>query len=145
MNFCYDTLASESPEILIRDVSSTGQSVEAPLTPSVSCPSIAEPSLETHTHATEHLANPNPCNEYLIDDEGLYIDLGPQNSEPTNPHSQQREPKTSQSDTCYDSDSDDESSSDEEDEVEYIDEIVIDREPAQKPETNYNKMDPLWL
>ena len=75
------------------------------------------------------MPNPNPWIEFQCDGEGLYIDLGPENLEPANHHSQQREPETSQSDRCYDSDGDDESSSDEEYEVEDVDEIVKDREP----------------
>ena len=129
LTFCYHSPASDPHEIHAWDVTSTSQSIEASFTPSVPCPSLVQPSLETETHATEHIPNPNPCNEYLgLDDEGLYIDLGPQNSKAVNPHNQQREPETSQSD--YDSDSDDESASDEEDEIEDIDEIVTDREPA---------------
>ena len=68
----------------------------------------------------------------------MYIDLGPENLEPANRHSQQREPETSQSDRCYDSDGDDESSSEEEDEFEDIDEVIRDREPPQKPDANYD-------
>ena len=82
------------------------------------------------------MPNPNPCNEVQCDGEGLYIELGPQNPEPTNPHSQQRDPETSQSD------GDDESPSDEEDELEDIDEVIKDQEPPQKPDTNYDKSDP---
>ena len=75
----------------------------------MACPSLAESSLETHTQCdeTEKIPNPNPCVEFQCDGEGLYIDLGPENLEPANRHSQQREPETSQSDRCYDSDGDD--------------------------------------
>ena len=55
---------------------------------------------------------------------------------------QQKEPETSQSDECYDSESDDESFSDEEDIVEDIDEVVEDRLPLEKSDANYDKSDP---
>ncbi|KAG2577881.1 hypothetical protein PVAP13_6NG129703 [Panicum virgatum] len=135
LTFCYHSPATEPHEIPLWDVSSTGQSIEAPFTPSVSCPSIAEPSLETHTQYAEieKMPNPTPGNEHVgIDDEGLYIDLGVQHPKPAN-----RE--ASPSDTCYDSDGVDESTSDEKYEIEDIDEVVKDREPAQKPELNYDK------
>jgi len=125
LTFCYHSPASDPHEIHAWDVTSTSQSIEASFTPSVPCPSLVQPSLETETHATEYIPNPNPCNEYLgFDDEGLYIDLSPQKFKAVNPHNQQREPKTSQSD--YDLDSDDESASDEEDEIEDIDVIVTE-------------------
>ena len=88
------------------------------------------------------MANPNPWNEFQNDGEGLYIDLGPHNSAPVNPHMQQKEPETSQSDGCYDSEGDDESFSDEEDIVEDIDEVVEDRLPPEKLDANYDKSDP---
>ena len=59
------------------------------------CPSIVQPSLETQSENTAHppnppsesnvdyLANPNPSFEHVdIDDECLYIDIGPQNPIP---------------------------------------------------------------
>ena len=55
-------------------------SVEAPFTPWVHCPSRAEPSNATQTECAEleYLANPNPSNEHVgVDEEGLYIDVGP--------------------------------------------------------------------
>ena len=55
---------------------------------------------------------------------------------------QQKEPETSQSDGCYDSEGDDESFSDEEDIVEDIDEVVEDRLPPEKLDANYDKSDP---
>ncbi|KAG2595118.1 hypothetical protein PVAP13_5KG053301, partial [Panicum virgatum] len=135
MTFCYHCPGSEPPDIPVCDVTTTSNSVAAPCTPSMPYPSIAEPSFGTHTHETEQIPNPNPHDEYLgVDREGLYIDIGPENPEPVNPQSQQRDPEPSQSDTCNDSDSDDESSSD--------DEIIKDSEPPQKPEASYNKMDP---
>ena len=118
LTFCYHSPDSEPPKIPAWDVSSTGQSVQVPLTPSMACPSLAESSLETHTQCdeTEKIPNPNPCVEFQCDGEGLYIDIGPQNPKPANPHSQ-KEPETSQSDRSHDSEGDDESSSDEEDEL----------------------------
>jgi len=145
LSLCYHSPGSDPPEISVWDVSSTGHSMEAPFTPSMPCPSLAEPSLETHTlcaETTEHMANPNPCNEFQNDGEGLYIDLGPQNSTPVNPHMQQKEPETSQSDGCYDSEGDDESSSDEEDELDDIDEVITDSLPPENPNANYDKSDP---
>ena len=145
LTFCYHSPGSDPPKIHVWDVSSSGHSVEAPFTPSMPCPSLAEPSLDTHTlyaETTEHMANPNPCSEFQNDGEGLYIDLGPQNSAPVNPHMQQKEPETSQSDGCYDSEGDDESFSDEEDIVEDIDEVVEDRLPLEKSDANYDKSDP---
>jgi hypothetical protein len=44
------------------------------MTPSFSCPSLAEPNHATHTEHEEPdlLANPNPKNEFVgIDEEGL--------------------------------------------------------------------------
>ncbi|KAG2567374.1 hypothetical protein PVAP13_7NG350824 [Panicum virgatum] len=123
---CYLTFCYYSPAI------------EAPFTPSVPCPSIAKPSLETHTQSAEtiNMPNPNPVNEHVeINDEGLYIDIGPKYPKPTNP-------EASPSDTCSDSDGVDESSSDEEYEIEDIDEVVKDKDPARKPEMNYDKKDP---
>jgi len=134
LTFCYYSPASEPPEIPAWDVS-TNQLVEAPFTPSVPCPSIAEPSLETHTQSAEtiNMPNPNPVNEHVgINDEGLYIDIGPQYPKPANT-------EASPSDTCSDSEGVDESSSDEEYEIEDIDEVVKDREPAKKPDANYDK------
>jgi hypothetical protein len=55
------------------------------MTLSVGCPSLAEPSHDTHTQPEEPelLANPNPMNEFVgIDEEGLYIDLGPEHPLP---------------------------------------------------------------
>ena len=71
----------------------------------------------------------------------MYIDIGPQNPKPANPHSQ-KEPKTSQSDRSHDSEGDDESSSDEEDELDDIDEVITDSLPPENPDANYDKSDP---
>ena len=82
------------------------------------------------------MPNPNPGSEHVGNDgEGLYIDLGPQYPKLANP-------EASPLDTSYDLDGVDESSSDEEDGVEDIDEIVKDREHAQKLELNYDKNGP---
>jgi hypothetical protein len=81
---------------LIEILSTITPSVEPPMTPSVACPNLAEPSHATQTEPNlaepsqctqtdepENLANPNPMNEFVgIDDEGLYIDLGPQHPVP---------------------------------------------------------------
>ncbi|KAG2659178.1 hypothetical protein PVAP13_1KG340605 [Panicum virgatum] len=144
LTFCYHSPSTKPPKIPIWDVSGIGQPVEAPFTPSMPCPSIAEPSLQTHSQCveTEKMPNPEPCSEFQCDGEGLYIDIGPQNSEHDNPHSQQKLLETSQSDRSYDSNESDESSSDEEDELEDIDDIIKDSLPAQKPDANYGRNDP---
>ena len=64
------------------------KSAEPPFTPSIVSPSIAEPSQPSMSQPPkpsqlEFLANPNPMNEHMgIDDEGLYIDLGPNHPPP---------------------------------------------------------------
>jgi hypothetical protein len=139
LNVSYHDPAVELPEI-------PQWSVEPPVTPSVPCPTIAEPSLQTQSADIEILANPNPSNEHVgVDDECLYIDLGPQHPVPpiSEPSTNQREGDNSESEQSYESDSDDDSLSDVQ--VEDLDDIVIDREPAQvvvKPEADYDKDDP---
>ena len=67
--------------ILDWDFGSTVNYVEPPFTPSIACPSLAEPSHATHIQSAEpeYLANPNPMNEHVgVDEEGLYINFGPQ-------------------------------------------------------------------
>ena len=144
MTFYYHSPGTDPLEIPAWDVSSTSQSVEAPFTPSMPCPSIAESSLQNHTQSaeTEQIPNPDPCSEFLCDGEGLYINIGPQNLDPVNPHSQQREPDEEDEVEENDSDGDDESSSEEEDEFEDIDEVIRDREPPQKPDANYDSSVP---
>ena len=96
-------------------------SIEPPFTPSIACQSLAEPSHATHTQSAEpeYLANPNPINEHVgVDEEGLYIDLGPQYPPPPpNPQSQggskEREGENSGADKSSETDSDDESYDDE--------------------------------
>ncbi|RLN24272.1 hypothetical protein C2845_PM07G31170 [Panicum miliaceum] len=117
--------------------------MEAPFTPSLPCPNIIEHSIQTQTQSadSDFLANPNPSFEHVgVDEEGLYIDVGPQTPIPPNPRSEADTKENSESDTYHESDSDDESLSD--DEVEGIDDIVKDREPAQKPDADHDKMDP---
>jgi hypothetical protein len=89
LTFAYHSPTTEPPEIPPWDFSSSWQSVENPLTPSLPCPSIAQPS---HTHAEtaddEYLANPNPSNEHVgVYEEGFYIELGPQHPPPLKPQS----------------------------------------------------------
>jgi hypothetical protein len=89
LTFAYHNPSSEPPLVLDWDVSRTALSVEAPFTPSMHCPSIAEPSQQTQGQSTdyEYLANPNPTYEHVgVDEEGLYIDLGPQHPPPPKPH-----------------------------------------------------------
>jgi len=73
---------------------------------SLPCPSIAEPSQQTQSQSTDHeyLANPNSSYEHMgVDEEGLYIDLGPQHPPPPKPHTQggssNREAKSSGANT----------------------------------------------
>ena len=80
LTVAYHSPSSEPPVIPDWDSSSTMNSVEPPFTPSIACPSLVEPSHATHTQSAEpeYLANPNPMNEHVgVDEEGLYIDLGP--------------------------------------------------------------------
>ena len=53
LTFCYHSPSSESPKIPVWDVSASGESVQAPFTPSMPCPSIAEPRFQTHTQCVE--------------------------------------------------------------------------------------------
>jgi hypothetical protein len=132
LTVAYHSPSSEPPMISDWDCGSTMNSVEPPFTPSIAYPSLAEPSHATHTQSAEpeYLANPNPMNEHVgVDEEGLYIDLGPNYPPPPpNPQSQggskEREGESSGADESSESDSDDESS---DDEVEDIDDMVKDR------------------
>ena len=119
-------------------------------TPSLPCPSITQPShTQSETADDEYLANPNPSNEHLgVDEEGLYIDLGPQHPPPPKPQSQccnkQRDGEGSDADTYCETDSDDESVSDDDDnyEMEDVDDIVKDNKPDHMPDVEYDKKDP---
>jgi hypothetical protein len=85
-----------------------------------------------------------------VDEEGLYIDLGPQHPPPTKSNSQvcskQRQPESFDGEASSGSnsdDSDDESLSDDDDsEVEDLDDIIKDKEPEQMPNADYDKKDP---
>jgi len=135
------------------------KSVEPPFTPSVVSPSIAEPSQLSMSQPPkasqpEFLANPNPMNEHMgIDDEGLYIDLGPNHPPPPPTSSQsqggskEREEEIDESSDEEVADRDDETSDEEDEEVEIdesSDEEVADREPEQFqfPDVEYDKDDP---
>ena len=142
------------------------KSAEPPFTPSIVSPSIAEPSQPSMSQPPkpsqlEFLANPNPMNEHMgIDDEGLYIDLGPNHPPPPPTSSQsqggskEREEEIDESsdeevadrdEECAESGSDDETSDEENEEVEIdesSDEEVADREPEQFPDVEYDKDDP---
>jgi hypothetical protein len=90
LTFAYNRPTSE-PQIPNWDFSPPANSVEAPFTPSVHCPSRAEASNASQSECAEpeYLANPNPSNEHVgVDEEGLYIDLGPQHPPPIKPDSQ---------------------------------------------------------
>jgi hypothetical protein len=124
-------LGSEPPDISKWEIG-TGQSVQL---------SIGESCL-TKSADNEFLANPNPSNEHAdIDDECLYIDIGPEHRAPPIPTSQ-TEPNTLLDDGIEEDEVEeveDESLSD--DEIDE-DDIVIDREPAQKPDAHYDKNGP---
>jgi hypothetical protein len=149
---CLLTLAYHSPsnepiEIPDWDFSTTVSSIEPPVTPSVVCARLPEPSQSTQNqpHEDEYLANPNPGNEHMgVDEEGLYIDCGPQHP-PPQPNPLIDSPII---DACSDDDSDDDSdveSDDESDEeiiIEDMDDIVKDLEPRQMPDVDYDKKDP---
>jgi hypothetical protein len=144
LTIVYHSPSSEPPVIPDWDCGSpsTVNPVEPPFTPSIACPNLAEPSHATTAQSAkpEYLANPNPINEHVgVDDEGLYIDLGPNYPPPPpNPQSQggskERESESSGADDCSEIDSDDE--------VEDIDDIVKDREPEQMHDVDYDKKDP---
>jgi hypothetical protein len=129
-------LGSEPPDISEWEIG-IGQSVQ---------PSIGESGL-TKSADSDFLANPNPSNEHAgIDDECLYIDIGPEHRAPPIPTSQ-TEPDTLLDDVEGDEVEEDEVEEVEEDESLSDDEIeeddiVIDREPAQKPDAHYDKNDP---
>ena len=81
LTVAYHIPSSEPPVIPDWDSGSTVNSIEPPFTPSIACQSLAEPSHATHTQSAEpkYLANPNSMNKHMgVDEEGLYIDLGPQ-------------------------------------------------------------------
>jgi hypothetical protein len=140
MTFAYYRPASGPPYILDWDFGSSEKSVEPPFTPSITGPSFAEPSHSTHTQNgdDEILANPNPMNEHVgVDDECLYIDLGPKHPpNPPNPTTGNKEREEDSSDDEFCSDSD-ESSGDEPD-----DEMVTDRGPDPMPDVHYDKKNP---
>jgi hypothetical protein len=149
LTFAYHCPRTEPPKIPPWDFSSSWQSVENPLTPSLPCPSIAQPS-QTQSQAAddEYLANPNPSFEHVgVDEEVLYLDLGPQHPPPPQPQSQggskQRDGKGSDADTYCEADSDDESVSDDDGdyEIEDVDDIVKDSEPDHMPDAEYDKKD----
>jgi hypothetical protein len=99
--------------------------------------SIGESCL-TKSADSEFLANPNPLNEHAdIDDECLYIDIDPEHRAPLVLTSQ-TEPYTLLEDEVEEVEEDESLSDDEVGE----DDIVIDREPAQKPDADYDKNDP---
>jgi hypothetical protein len=80
----------KSIKIHVWDFSTTVSSIEPPITPSIVCARLPKPIQSTQnqpepSQATqnESLANPNPLNEHVgIDEEGLYIDCGPQHPRP---------------------------------------------------------------
>jgi hypothetical protein len=126
-------LGSEPPNISSWEIG-TGQSADL---------SVGESNLNKSADR-EFLDNPTPSNEHLgIDEESLYIDIGPEHGAPPIPTSE----------TELDTMLDDEIEEDEVDEVEDYeslsddeieeDDIVTDREPPQKPDANYDKDDPL--
>jgi hypothetical protein len=150
LTFVYHSPKYKPPKILVWDFSSSWQSIENPLTPSIPCPSIAQPS-QTQSEPTNdtYLANPNPSFEHLsVDEEGLYLDLPPQYPPPPPPKPQSqgggskgRDGECSDEDTYCETDSDDESD-DGDYEMEDVDDIVKDSEPDHMPDADYDKKDP---
>jgi hypothetical protein len=145
LTLSYQNPSVEPPKIPGWDFSTSIPSIQPPMTPSVGCPILAEPTHDTHTHTQpeepELLANPNPMNEFVgIDEEGLYIDLGPKHPlPPPNSHyqggSRQIQDESCGAETCFESMSDDDT------EVEDIDDIVKDREPEQMSDVDYDMKD----
>jgi hypothetical protein len=146
LTLSYHSPSVEPPEIPGWDSSSIVPSVQPPMTPSVAFPSLVGSSHATHTEHGEPnlLANPNPMNEFVcIDEEGLYIDLGPQHPLPP-PSSQCQGGNNNEfvgSDACSESD-DDSMYGEDDSEVEDIDDIVKDREDELMPDVDYDKNDP---
>lgn len=156
LTVAYHSPSSEPSVIPDWDCSkqSTVNHVQPPFTPSIACPSLVEAtsgtlnqfaehqSTEPYCDETEYLCNPNPMYEHVgVDDEGLYIDMGPnQPPPPTNPQNQggteEREGESSGDDDCNETDFDYESS--EED----IDDEIKDKEPENMPDAFYDKNDP---
>jgi hypothetical protein len=152
LTFAYHSPTTEPPEIAAWDFSSSWESIEIPVTPSMPCPTIAPPSQSQSQSQTadddEYLANPNPSNEHVgVDDEGLYLDLGPQQPPPPRKtlfqsSSKQRDVEGSDADTYCETESDDESDSDVDYDIEDVDEIIKDSEPDRMPDAEYDKKDP---
>jgi hypothetical protein len=158
LTFAYHSPSSEPPAIPTWDFSNAWQSIENPMTPSLHCPSIAQPS-QTHTETVEpsqtnnetavieYLANPNPNNEHMgVDGEGLYMNLG---SQPAPPQSQsqggsrERDGQESNADTYCETDNDDDSVSDVDYKIEDdVDEIVKYSEPDHMHDVEYDQLDP---
>lgn len=120
LTICYHSPSIEPPAIPDWDFGTTIHCVQPPppMIPSVACPSIAEPNHATHTQFEESdcLVNPNPMNEFVgVDEEGLYIDLGPQHPPPPPPMPLF---EGGQDGAC--SETDDESESEDEPEVESL-------------------------
>jgi hypothetical protein len=153
ITFAYHRPGTEPPPIPDWDLGSTSHSVQPPITPSMPSRSIPEPSQETEPTSSdpECLANPDPCNEHVgVDEEGLYIDLGPQHSQQIKAQSQggskQSVDESSEPEDTDDDDAiNDEFVSDDtnDDDADYeVDEIVKDREPENMPDVDYNKKGP---
>ena len=162
---CYMTLAyhkpNTDPPVIPSWDTTAKQSVEPTMTPSMPCPSFAEPSQTNSENADDAvLANPNPKNEYVgVNEEGLHIDLGPQHPPPPQPQSQPQ-PTSTQNEcpspdraACNESDSDDRVVSDDspdravsDDDYEIdpddLDEMVKDHEPDLMAPADYDRNNP---
>lgn len=142
------TNAEPPPNVAAQSSGEPPSCAEPPLTPSMACPSLAEPSQATQCESVqpEYLANPNAMNEHVgVDDEALYIDLGPLHPPPPpNPQGPRvdREDVISDGGESSETDDDDDDESDSDDEVEDIDDMVRDREPENFPEADYDKKNP---
>ncbi|XP_015698107.1 uncharacterized protein LOC102713218 isoform X2 [Oryza brachyantha] len=156
LSVAYHSASSEPP--VLPDWDYCRPSFEPPFTPSIACPSLAEPTsgslnqsaeptnaTKRQCSETEYLCNPNPMNEHVgVDDEGLYIDMGLSCPSTLPNHVNQGGTAemgvdSSGDDECNESESDFESS---DDEVEDIDDEIKDRELENMPDAFYDKKDP---
>jgi hypothetical protein len=89
------------------------------------------------------LENSNPSFEHVgIDDEGFYLDFGPDYPKPSNPNAPRMPGTPEPSDSDTDGDSDVDYDDDKDYEVEDVDEMVKDKEPDQMPDAHYDKKNP---
>lgn len=174
---CWLTVAyhkenSEPPVLPNWDFGEPNNPAPSPDTPTIPEPTPLEPSQTTNTdqagpsqpsYDDDHnddsivdddgtLANPNPMFEHVgVDDESLYIDLGPQ-YHPAPPNrstgrkqrEEEVEEEVEEEEEEEEDSSGDEMLSDSDANVDDVsdDEIVADRVPEPKPDAHYDKKDP---